>query len=142
MWPNPQFSASLVTFTEEIFNKKLHIFCSRKLAMQLSMFITIQKHVMNVFKYNGGDTIAILVKQKEILRTLSNIFDGVFTNNWNKVFTSRLSKFCGRHSFKNFKRYGLFNRPYPFRFLKGCLPQNLLTPLFNTLPQLLMDFSR
>ena len=58
--------------------------------MQLSMFITIQKHVMNVFKYNGGDTIAILVKQKEILRTLSNIFDGVFTNNWNKVFTSRL----------------------------------------------------
>ena len=24
MWPNPQFSADLVTFTEEIFNEKLH----------------------------------------------------------------------------------------------------------------------
>ena len=24
MWPNPQFSADLVTFTEEILNRKLH----------------------------------------------------------------------------------------------------------------------
>ena len=110
--------------------------------MQLSKFITIQKHVMNVFKYNGGDTIAILVKQKGILRTVRNIFDGVFTNNWDKVFKSRLIKFCGRHPFKSLKRYGLFNRPCPFRFLKVCLPQNLLSPLFNTLLQLLIDFSR
>ena len=110
--------------------------------MQLSKFITIQKHVMNVFKYNGGDTIAILVKQKGILRTVRNIFDGVFTNNWDKVFKSRLIKFCGRHPFKSLKRYGLFNRPYPFRFLKVCLPQNLLSPLFSTLLQLLIDFSR
>ena len=28
MWPNPQFSAGLVTFTEEILNGKLHILCS------------------------------------------------------------------------------------------------------------------
>ena len=110
--------------------------------MQLSKFITIQKHVMNVFKYNGGDTIAILVKQKGILRTVRNIFDGVFTNNWDKVFKRRLIKFCGRHPFKSLKRYGLFNRPCPFRFLKVCLPQNLLSPLFNTLLQLLIDFSR
>ena len=27
MWPNPQFPADLVTFTEEIFNGKLH-FCA------------------------------------------------------------------------------------------------------------------
>ena len=26
MWPNPQFSADLVTFTEEILNGKLHFF--------------------------------------------------------------------------------------------------------------------
>ena len=26
MWPNPQFPAGLVTFTEEILNGKLHIF--------------------------------------------------------------------------------------------------------------------
>ena len=27
MWPNPQSSADLVTFTEEILNEKLHILC-------------------------------------------------------------------------------------------------------------------
>ena len=28
MWPNPQFSADLATFTEEILNGKLHFLCS------------------------------------------------------------------------------------------------------------------
>ena len=28
MWPNPQFPADLVTFTEEIINGKLHFLCS------------------------------------------------------------------------------------------------------------------
>ena len=28
MWPNPQFPADFVTFTEEIFNGKLHFLCS------------------------------------------------------------------------------------------------------------------
>ena len=28
MWTNPQETADLVTFTEEILNGKLHIFCS------------------------------------------------------------------------------------------------------------------
>ena len=31
MWPNPQETADLATFTEEIFNGKLHILCSVKL---------------------------------------------------------------------------------------------------------------
>ena len=25
------------------------------------------------------------------------------------------------------------SRPHPFKFFKGCLPQNLLSPLLNTL---------
>ena len=28
MWPNPQFPADLVKFTEEIFNEKLDFLCS------------------------------------------------------------------------------------------------------------------
>ena len=28
MWPNPHFPADLVTFTEEILNRKLHFLCS------------------------------------------------------------------------------------------------------------------
>ena len=31
MWPNPQFPADLVTFTEEILNGKLYFLCSEKL---------------------------------------------------------------------------------------------------------------
>ena len=27
MWPNPQFPADLVAFTEEILNRKLHLLC-------------------------------------------------------------------------------------------------------------------
>ena len=27
MWPNSQFPTDLVTFTEEIFNEKLHLTC-------------------------------------------------------------------------------------------------------------------
>ena len=28
MWPNPQETPDLVTFTEEILNEKLHFFCA------------------------------------------------------------------------------------------------------------------
>ena len=42
------------------------------------------------------------------------------SNIWDKVLKSGLSKFCGC-------------RPYPFKFFKGCLLQNLLSPFLNTL---------
>ena len=45
------------------------------------------------------------------------------------------SKICGRQPLKNLKGYGLFKQTNPFRFLKGCLPQTLLSPLLNTLSQ-------
>ena len=32
MWPNPQETVDLVTFTEEIFNGKLHFLCSNEKA--------------------------------------------------------------------------------------------------------------
>ena len=56
----------------------------------------------------------------------TNSIDAFKTNNpiiWDKKFKSGLSKFCGRQPLKaNFKS-----------FFKGCLPQNLLSPLLNTL---------
>ena len=30
-------------------------------------------------------------------------------------------------------------RPYPFKFFKGCLPQILLSPFFNTLSQIFLE---
>ena len=52
---------------------------------------------------------------------------------WNKVFKSGLSKFYGRRPLKILKGYGLLKQTIPFKFFKGCLPQNLLSSLLNTL---------
>ena len=50
-----------------------------------------------------------------------------------QIFNRGLSKFCGREPLKNFKGHDLLSRPYPLKFFKGCLPQNLLSPLLSTL---------
>ena len=51
-----------------------------------------------------------------------------------KVSKKGLSKFCERQPLKNLKVYGLF------KFFKGCLPQNLLSPLLNTLSHMIHYF--
>ena len=38
MWPNPQFPADLVTFTEEILNGKLHLLCSETCKVRFEDF--------------------------------------------------------------------------------------------------------
>ena len=42
-------------------------------------------------------------------------------------------KFVGRQPLKHLKRH--------FKFFKGCLPQILLGPFLNTVPQILTDHS-
>ena len=44
-----------------------------------------------------------------------------------KVFKGGLSKFCGKRPLKNLKQ------TISLQLFKGCLPQNLLSPLLNTL---------
>ena len=43
MWPNPQETADLVTFTDEILNEKLHFLCSGKVLSSrlLNVFVKI-----------------------------------------------------------------------------------------------------
>ena len=59
MWPNPQFPADLVTFSEEIFNGKLHFLCSASKSWSYSTKyqidfkneeIVIQNQIDNVLK--------------------------------------------------------------------------------------------
>ena len=38
MWPNPQFPADLITFTEEILNEKLHFLYSESKAIYMIIF--------------------------------------------------------------------------------------------------------
>ena len=47
-----------------------------------------------------------------------------------KVFMSGLSKFCGRQT--------LTRDMVCLKFFKGCLPQNLLSPLLNTLSHIIL----
>ena len=48
------------------------------------------------------------------------------------------SKICGRQPLKALKCMVCSGRPYHFKCFKGCLPQILLGPFLNTLPQIYM----
>ena len=59
MWPNPQFPADLVTFTEEILNGKLHFLCSEIYdvfwtSLQLNQGITQEGHIIKDWFFVKG----------------------------------------------------------------------------------------
>ena len=45
MWPNPQETADLITFTEEIFNEKVHFF------VQCVLLLWDQQYLKNMVKH-------------------------------------------------------------------------------------------
>ena len=50
MWPNPQETANLVTFTKEILNEKLHILCSDLTAIgAYALWVTLLFHFLQEF---------------------------------------------------------------------------------------------
>ena len=71
MWPNPQFSGDLVTFTEEILNRRLHFLCS------VSVFFGIIQTLRNaVFDENLTLPHSLVESAKCPLPLLRNeIFD-------------------------------------------------------------------
>ena len=57
------------------------------------------------------------------------LFKEIRSNIWDNVFKDGPSKICGRQPLKNLKA---LNRPYPFKFFKGCLPfLNTLVPFVS-----------
>ena len=64
MWPNPQKTADLVTFTEEILTGKLHFLCSGRC---YSKFIQIT-FLRNILLYNTRG-IPVLIKNTEAFVT-------------------------------------------------------------------------
>ena len=64
------------------------------------------------------------------------------TYKWDNVFKNGPSKIRGRQPLKNLNWHGLLNRPYHFKFFKGCLPQILLDPFLNTLSQMQLHNQR
>ena len=52
MWPDPQQTADLVTFTEEILNRKFHFLCNVRLVrLQISMVVKIESWEKWKFSY-------------------------------------------------------------------------------------------
>ena len=65
MWPNPQFSVDLVTFTEEILNRKLHFLCNDN-----------NNYLISIWPLNAASHVLLSVKsQKKFSKLLST-----FTN--------------------------------------------------------------
>ena len=61
MWPDPQETADLVTFTEEILNGKLHFLCSERfLASVFFLIVIFQKFANSVFQTiaEGSDKLS------------------------------------------------------------------------------------
>ena len=88
MWPNPQESADLATFTGEIFNGKfLHILCSGTYSLELKMFRS------SVFIFN-----------KSISIYLGEIIQPIFAENINWL----KSQYCIRSEIPSNKFYYFF----------------------------------
>ena len=62
-----------------------------------------------------------------------------------RILRTKNVKFSGYYFYLKTNIYGDFqicisvplSRPYPFKNFKGCLPQNLLSPLLNTLSHII-----
>ena len=126
MWLNPQETADLVTFTDEILNGKLNFLCSVKRPIskipRLLMFGFKPENCEKVWKIStrflnrsqssrkNVKSSTYIVNKKQwskisipliwlkILRSCLPIWDQVFMNGLNKI--------SGRHPLKNLKRYG------------------------------------
>ena len=62
MWPNPQFSADLVTLTEKILNGKLHFLCSVLLYSNI-LYIDIKIRIFSIIYFCV--TFFLLYSQQE-----------------------------------------------------------------------------
>ena len=57
MWTNPQLSADLVTFTEEILNRKLHFLCSATVSVLIMYWYSGKFLAHILFQQNRKDNI-------------------------------------------------------------------------------------
>ena len=60
------------------------------------------------------------------------------TDIWNKLFKNGSSKLCRWQPLNNLKGNDLVKQTISIQFFKGCLPQILLGPFFNTLSHLIL----
>ena len=63
MWPNPQESADLVTFSEEVLNGKLHFLCNASISFGKTKVSGITKSPGKLLSERGFEYVWIVVEE-------------------------------------------------------------------------------
>ena len=104
---------------------------------------TWSEGILNLIRYSAGlRTYVLELKSEGKLNNTSTctqmLDNSSVTIKWVKIFKNGPSKLWGRQPLKNLKWYMVCSRPYYLKFFKGCLPQILFGPFFNTLTQIIV----
>ena len=70
MWPNPQFLADLVTFTEKIVNWKLHFLCS---GISFLKYTVLKKQFQHIL-WIRRDVLRTYLKQQTVQKTMQYLW--------------------------------------------------------------------
>ena len=146
MWPNPQETADVVTFTEEVLNGKLHFcfsVCVEKIlilnvqvTVVLLMFQEMQKHCSR-----ASSSVQLQLKHQIKILQPVKVIAQLYSNLWETQ--RRRSSICKQRSFLSYLKlmrklhdFKYKNNAQRFRFLIFCLnlPLNVRTnSLFSEL---------
>ena len=86
MWPNPQFPANSITFTEEILNEKLHFLCSESFANFVKeIFVSLTNFIENPIIHGNSPNE---VRFPLVVPNFKN------ENNFDKINLSLLKHLC------------------------------------------------
>ena len=119
MWPNPQKTADLVTFTEEIFNGKLleNFLCN---GVKIALLVNYQKHVhnRNASKVCIFDIVGIILGKGFRWQILNSKFYFL----WTVVNMANFQNLISRNSNPIIKYdVKIFKYWYPRMYLVSCL---------------------
>ena len=121
MWPNPQFPADLVTFTEEILNGKLHFLWSALFCLLFFLWFLSKM----CFKVDYFIFHFILEKEKHNIVTTSVVPCG--NMDMHKMFLWRPMRYvsvsCMLTLSYVFSRYCAIEERWFLIFVNGCLKQ-------------------
>ena len=110
MWPNPQETANLAIFTEEIHNRKLHFLCS-VIKRSLELDVSVISSFNNIW-YSAGGVLKNSAKftRKHLYQILFNKFSSLRPAT---LLKKRLWHRCFPVNFREFLKNTFCNRTTP-----------------------------
>ena len=84
MWPNPQETEDLVTFTEKILNGKLHFLCSEIAWFLLVYLVSINTAKHQIEHYTKQFSVLVIYIQRSKYCKISEKLDTVLPYFWSE----------------------------------------------------------